>query len=148
MSRNGIAEAERVDGEQEPRPRPADSVSAAALRIAARVGPTQGVQAIAKAAPATSGPPLPARSISASTRHSRLSRHDEEAGDEEHAHDDDQDPGDVGEQVAVLAQRLADAGRREAEEDEDRREGGDEEQAGDDHPAPVGALELGHARRR
>ena len=32
-----------------------------------------GVQAIAKAAPATTGPPLPARSISASTRHSRFS---------------------------------------------------------------------------
>ena len=34
----------------------------------------QGVQAIAKAAPATIGPPLPARSISASTCHSRLRR--------------------------------------------------------------------------
>ena len=34
----------------------------------------QGVQAIENAAPATIGPPLPARSISASTRHSRLRR--------------------------------------------------------------------------
>ena len=34
----------------------------------------QGVQAIAKAAPATIGPPLPARSSSASTCHSRFSR--------------------------------------------------------------------------
>ena len=34
----------------------------------------QGVQAIAKAAPATIGPPLPARSSSPSTCHSRLSR--------------------------------------------------------------------------
>ena len=34
----------------------------------------QGVQAIAKAAPATIGPPLPARSSRASTCHSRLSR--------------------------------------------------------------------------
>ena len=42
--------------------------------MAVSVGPTQGVQATAKAAPATSGPPLPARSISESTRHSELSR--------------------------------------------------------------------------
>ena len=34
----------------------------------------QGVQAIAKAAPATIGPPLPARASSASTCHSRFSR--------------------------------------------------------------------------
>ena len=34
----------------------------------------QGVQAIAKAAPATIGPPLPARSSRASTCHSRFSR--------------------------------------------------------------------------
>ena len=37
------------------------------------VGPTHGVQATANAAPATSGPPLPARLISASGRHSRFS---------------------------------------------------------------------------
>ena len=34
----------------------------------------QGVQAIAKAAPATIGPPLPARSSNASKCHSRLRR--------------------------------------------------------------------------
>ena len=45
----------------------------ASPRIAVRVGPTHGVQATANAAPATSGPPFPARSISASTRHSALS---------------------------------------------------------------------------
>jgi cytochrome c biogenesis protein CcdA len=38
------------------------------------VGPMHGVQAKAKAAPAISGPPEPARRISASGRHSRLSR--------------------------------------------------------------------------
>ena len=38
-----------------------------------RVGPTHGVQAKAKAAPAISGPPEPARDISMSGRHSRLS---------------------------------------------------------------------------
>ena len=45
----------------------------AAARIAPSVGPMQGVQANAKAAPAMSGPPVPAREISASGRHSRLS---------------------------------------------------------------------------
>ena len=53
---------------------PTDSWIAAALRIEPSVGPTQGVQATAKAAPATSGPPEPAREISASGRHSLLSR--------------------------------------------------------------------------
>ena len=38
-----------------------------------------GVQAIAKAAPATIGPPLPARASRASTCHSRLSRVTNEA---------------------------------------------------------------------
>src|SRR3954468_15802757 len=46
---------------------------AAAERIEPSVGPTHGVQATANAAPATSGPPEPARVISASGRHSRLS---------------------------------------------------------------------------
>src|SRR3954449_305189 len=45
----------------------------AAVRMEPRVGPTQGVQATAKAAPATSGPPEPAREISASGRHSLFS---------------------------------------------------------------------------
>jgi hypothetical protein len=44
------------------------------VRIAPRVGPTHGVQANAKAAPASRGPPEPARAISASGRHSRFSR--------------------------------------------------------------------------
>ena len=43
---------------------------AAAVRIALRVAPAHGVQAIAKASPATIGPPVPARRISASGRHS------------------------------------------------------------------------------
>ena len=42
--------------------------------MAPSVGPTHGVQATANAAPATSGPPEPARPISASGRHSRFSR--------------------------------------------------------------------------
>ena len=44
------------------------------VRIEPSVGPMHGVQATANAAPAISGPPLPARCMSASTRHSRLSR--------------------------------------------------------------------------
>src|ERR1700759_4318248 len=55
-------------------PRPQEPVSAAAERIAPRVGPMHGVQAVAKAAPATIGPPLPARESSASTCHSLFSR--------------------------------------------------------------------------
>ena len=46
----------------------------AAVRIEPSVGPTHGVQANANAAPATSGPPEPAREISASGRHSRFRR--------------------------------------------------------------------------
>ena len=42
--------------------------------IAPRVGPVHGVHAIANAAPATIGPPRPARCISASTCHSREKR--------------------------------------------------------------------------
>jgi hypothetical protein len=57
-----------------PPPWPTEFERAAALRIADSVGPTQGVQAIANAAPATNGPPVPARAISRSGRQSRLSR--------------------------------------------------------------------------
>ena len=44
------------------------------MRIAPRVGPMHGVQAIANAIPAIIGPPLPARAMRASTCHSTLSR--------------------------------------------------------------------------
>ena len=40
-------------------------------------------------------------------------------------------------------QEGAEAGRGEAEQDEDRREAGDEEQAGAEHAAPAGVVELG-----
>ncbi len=46
----------------------------AAARMDASVGPTHGVQATANARPAITGPPAPAREISASGRHSRLRR--------------------------------------------------------------------------
>ncbi len=79
----GEGERGEQEGDREARPsrpragarrgRPSPTATAAE-RIAPRVGPMQGVQAIAKAAPATIGPPLPARSIRASTCHSRLSR--------------------------------------------------------------------------
>src|SRR3954447_16443481 len=53
-------------------PLPTVSCVAAALRIEPSVGPMHGVQATANAAPATSGPPEPARLISESGRHSLL----------------------------------------------------------------------------
>ena len=55
-------------------PWPTVSCVAAALRIEPSVGPMHGVQATANAAPAISGPPLPAREMSASGRHSRFRR--------------------------------------------------------------------------
>src|SRR6201996_3663041 len=54
-------------------PRAAEPEAAATERIAPRVGPMQGLQAIAKAAPAPIGPPLPARERSACTCHSLFS---------------------------------------------------------------------------
>ena len=91
-----------------------ESDSAAAERIAARVGPTQGVQAIAKAAPATTGPPLPARSISASTCHSRLSRGMNERGDEQDPHGDDQAAEIFSSGSLVVLEGAADARSRSA----------------------------------
>ena len=46
----------------------------AAARIEASVGPTHGVHATAKARPAMIGPPVPARRMSASGRHSWFRR--------------------------------------------------------------------------
>ena len=56
-----------------PPPSATESCVAASPRIDASAGPTHGVHAIANAAPATSGPPLPARCASASMCHSRFS---------------------------------------------------------------------------
>ena len=52
---------------------PTVSCTDAAVRMVPSVGPTHGVHATAKAAPAISGPPEPAREISASGRHSLFS---------------------------------------------------------------------------
>src|SRR5215218_511983 len=70
---------------------------------------------------------------------------DEERGDEEDAHGDDQDPGNLRQQLLVVLEGRAEAGRGQTEEDEDRREAGDEEEAGAEDPAPAGVVEL--ARR-
>ena len=83
-------QARRVEGEQQRAVAGGVRERGALTGSPPSVGPTHGVQAIAKAAPATIGPPLPARSSSASTCHSRFSRVDEQGGDEEDAHRDDQ----------------------------------------------------------
>ena len=102
-----------------------------------------GVQAIAKAAPATIGPPLPARSSSASTCHSRFSRvmNSEPTKSTPIAMIS---AAETLVSVCLLSvEEGAEAGRGEAEDDEDRREAGDEEQAGAEHPPPAGVVELG-----
>ena len=102
----------------------------------------QGVQAIAKAIPATSGPPFPARVMSASTCHSRLRRVTNRLRHEQDAHGDDHGPGDLLEGVSVVLKRLPEPGRGQPEEDEDGREAGHEDQARAEHPPPIGPLEL------
>ena len=73
-----------------------------------------GVQAIANAIPATSGPPLPARSISASTCHSRFRRATNRLATKRTPMAMISDPGDLLQRVAVVLERLADPGRGQA----------------------------------
>ena len=87
-------------------------------------------------------PAFAGRSISASTRHSRLRLVDEDRRDEEDAHHDQEHRADVGQRVLVLAQRAAELGSGQAEQDEDGRERGDKEKAGDQDPAPVRIADL------
>ena len=59
--------------------------------------------------------------------------------------------GDLRQQLLVVLEDGAEAGRGQPEEDEDRREAGDEEQARAEHAAPAGVVELagrdaGHRR--
>ena len=91
----------------------------AAVRIAPSVGPTHGVQATANAAPATSGPPEPAREISASGRHSRLSRGTNGVITNNTPSAMIIDAGDLVERAAAVLQRRAEAGRGHPERDED-----------------------------
>ena len=64
----------------------------------------QGVQAIAKAAPATIGPPLPGPLEQGVDVPLAVEAGDEERGDEEHPHGDDQRRGDLGQQLLVVAE--------------------------------------------
>ena len=146
----GDRQAGGVDGQQQ-RALAAEPETAAAERIAPSVGPMQGVQAIAKAAPATIGPPLPARSISASTCHSRLSRATKREATKSTPIAMIRAPAIFSAAACARCRVGAEAGGGEAEQDEDRREAGDEEQAGAEHAAPAGVVELrrgdpGHRR--
>ena len=141
VRRNGIASPAEYTASRNA-PRPGDPEFAAEVRIAPSVGPTHGVQATAKAAPATIGPPVPARSISASTRHSLLSFVMNRAAMKK-------TPIAMIRAAEILFRSsrfsfsvLPIAGRGEAEQDEDRREARAEEQAGRQHLRPVGLLEL------
>ena len=117
------------------------------MRIAPSVGPMHGVQANANAAPAISGPPEPAREISASGRHSRFSLRHERRQQEQHAERDDHDAGDLVERPARVLQRRAEAGRGHAERDEHDREREAEDDRGQQHAA-ARALAASAARRR
>jgi hypothetical protein len=66
-------------------------------------------------------------------------------GDEQHAHRDQEDRADVGEQVLVVAQRLPERRSGQPEQDEDRREGEDEEEARRQDAAPISLLDLADA---
>ena len=90
--------------------------------MAPSVGPTHGVHANANAAPATSGPPEPARWISTSGRHSRFSRGTNGVITNSRPSAMMTDAGDLVERVAEVLQRRAEAGRGHAERDEDDRE--------------------------
>ncbi len=100
----------------------------------------QGVQAIAKAAPAISGPPRPARRSSDSECHSRLSTRTNGVARNSDAHRDDQHAPDLLERLFVVVERRADHRRAHAQQDEDRREARDEQQARDEHAAGADAL--------
>ena len=88
------------------------------MRIEPSVGPTHGVQATANAAPATSGPPEPARDISASGRHSRLSFGTNGVSTKNTPSAMITDAGDLVERPAAVLQRRAEAGGGHPERDE------------------------------
>ena len=90
------------------------------MRIAPSVGPVQGSQATANASPATIGPPVWARRISSSGRHSRLSAAMNSVAMKRTPSSAIDDPGDLAQQRAVVLQRLAEAGGGHAERHEHR----------------------------
>ena len=108
--------------------------------MAPSVGPTHGVQAIANAAPATTGPPRPAFSMSVSGCHSRLIRATKTEAMKKTPITMIATPRDLVERLLVVAQQRPGGGRAQPEQDEDGRERGDEDQAPGDQPrvdAPV-----------
>ncbi len=80
----------------------------------------QGVHAIAKAAPATSGPPRPGQAQQRLGVPLAVEQADERRRQEHDAQQDDHDAADLLERVFVLVERRADDRRAEAEQDEDR----------------------------
>ena len=136
------AEAGTVDREQEGAVEGADEEVPVALMIAPSVGPVQGVQAIAKATPVSTGPERPARCISDWTCHSRASLRDQRTEHEQQAHHDDERAADVlrGAAGERASQRLL---AEQPERDEDRAEAADEREARADHAA---GLDLGRVR--
>ena len=102
----------------------------------------QGVQAIAKAAPAIDRPAAAGALEQGVDVPLAVEPGDEERGDEEDAHGDDQRRRDLGQQLFVVAEGGAEGGRGQALGDEDRREAGDEEQAGAEDAPPPRRLQL------
>ena len=79
------------------------------MRIAPSVGPVHGSQATANASPATIGPPVWARRISSSGRHSRFSSGTNSVAMNSTPISDEHDAGDLAQQRAVVLERLAEA---------------------------------------
>ena len=113
------------------------------------MGPVQGSHATAKASPATIGPPVWARRMSSSGRHSRLSSGKEERGDEEHAHQGDHHARDLAQQRAVVVERLTEPGGGHAERHEHGGEREAEQQGGTKHlERALALLEVGEGDAR
>ena len=100
----------------------------------------QGVQAIANAAPATSGPPRPARRSSVSECHSRLNMPMNGVARKTRPIRMITTPPICSSSSLCVVQRRADHRRAHPEQDEDRREARDEQQARDEHAAGADAL--------
>ena len=100
----------------------------------------QGVHAIANAAPATSGPPRPARRSSVSECHSRLSTRTNGVARNTTPIAMISAPPICSSACLCVFSERADHRRAEAQQDEDRREARDEQQARDEHPAHAHAL--------
>ena len=95
----------------------------------------QGSQATANASPAMIGPPVWARRISSSGRHSRFSCGTNSVAMNSTPSSAITTPGDLAQQRAVVLERLAEAGGRHAERHEHRGEREAEEQRRAEHLA-------------